>query len=167
MGDAIEPQIYEPDESLPRDLLALRRFARLMDAAVEIPGLRKRIGIDAAVGLIPGFGDAAGAVFSFTIILAALRHRVPFRKVMKMVAKVVIDVLVGTIPVLGDVFDVFFQENMQNVETIIRNRNRAKAPRGWREAGVAVGILTAAILFVAAILSIAIVWFAIVAIRSR
>ena len=61
MQSPLIPEVIEP-EALPRDLEALRRFAYLMDEAVAIPGTRRRVGIDAALGLIPGVGDAIGGL---------------------------------------------------------------------------------------------------------
>ncbi len=48
-NEAIIPEVIEPDEKLPVDLVVLRRFAYLMDEAVAVPGTRRRIGVDAAV----------------------------------------------------------------------------------------------------------------------
>lgn len=126
---SVIPEVVEPDETLPPDLRRLKRFAVLLDAAVEIPGTRRRIGLDAAVGLIPGVGDAVGAVVSSWIIVAALRHRVPPPKILRMFANILLDLGIGTIPVIGDIFDLFFTENIGNVDIVIRNRNRTRPPR--------------------------------------
>lgn len=123
------PEVVEPDEALPPDLVALRRFAWLLDAAVAIPGTRKRMGISAAVGLVPGVGDAVGAFLSAWILIGAIRHRVPMGKVTKMFVNVIVDVLVGSIPIVGDIADILFKENIGNVEILVRNRNRSLAPR--------------------------------------
>jgi len=125
----IIPEVLEPDENLPRDLQAMKRFAHLMDEAVQIPGTRKRIGLDAAIGLIPGIGDALGAAISMWVVAGALRHRVPMLKIARMVLNIVIDLVVGSIPVAGDVFDLLFTENVGNVNLLIRHRNRHKSPR--------------------------------------
>src|SRR5260221_12689870 len=77
MPDIFIPEVIEPDEKLPADLVALRHFARLMDEAVPIPGMKKRIGLDAGLSLIPGVGGVIGAGLSTWIIVGALRHRVP------------------------------------------------------------------------------------------
>ncbi len=123
------PEVVEPDAALPQDLVALRRLAWLLDAAVAIPGTRKRVGISAAIGLVPGVGDAVGAFLSAWIIIGAFRHRVPGRKLVRMIMNVVVDVLVGAIPIIGDVTDVLFKENLGNVDLLIRNRDRSRPPR--------------------------------------
>jgi hypothetical protein len=123
------PEIVEPDDALPQDLVALRKLAWLLDAAVAIPGTRKRIGVSAAIGLVPGVGDAVGAFLSAWIIIGAFRHRVPGRKLGRMIMNVVADVLVGSIPIVGDITDILFKENLGNIELLIRNRDRSRPPR--------------------------------------
>ncbi|HEY0591355.1 MAG TPA: DUF4112 domain-containing protein [Thermoanaerobaculia bacterium] len=137
------PEVVVPDEALPQDLVALRRLAWLLDAAVAIPGTRKRIGISAAIGLVPGIGDAVGAFLSAWIIIGAIRHRVPGRKLARMIANVVVDVLVGAIPVVGDVTDVLFKENLGNIDLLIRNRDRSRPPRSAAHLVLAVLLLFA------------------------
>ena len=127
-----------PAGPLPRDLVALQRFATLMDEQFQIPGLGTRIGLDALLGFVPGIGDAGGALLSSWIILGALRHHVPAIHILRMVLNVAIDTMVGAVPVLGDVFDIFFKENVDNVALIVRYRDPARPPRS------AVGIWLAA-----------------------
>jgi hypothetical protein len=114
---------------LPRDLVALRRFAFLMDEAVEVPWTGRRIGIDALLGLIPGVGDAIGALLSTWVIVAALRHRVPMRKIARMAGNILLDLGVGSIPILGDIFDFLFEENVYNVDLLLRHRRPDRKPR--------------------------------------
>ena len=123
------PEVIEPDEKLPADLVALRRFAFLMDEAVAIPGTRKRVGLDAAVGLIPGIGDVIGGIMSALIVIAALRHRVPMRKIARMIINILIDVFIGEIPILGDIFDFLFEENLMNMRILMMYRDRRQPPR--------------------------------------
>jgi hypothetical protein len=163
----IIPEIYEADESIPADLRAMRRFARLMDEAVAIPGTTKRIGLDAALGVIPGVGDAAGALFSLWILVGAIRHRVPMRVFMKMLGAVLLDLVVGSIPFLGDIFDVLFRENVANVELVVKHRNRQVPPRGMKEAGVGMAVGLMALLALFAVILAVIVVIAIIALRSR
>lgn len=142
-GRKLQVEVYEPDEMLPADLLALRRFARLMDAAFAIPGTRKRLGLSSAIGLIPGVGDAVGALLGSWLIFGALRHRVPMPKIARMLVNLLIDLGIGAIPVIGDVFDFFFTENLSNAEILIRHRDRTRPPRS----SVTIAIVFAAALF--------------------
>lgn len=117
------------EELLPRDLEALRRFAYLMDEAVAIPGTRRRVGVDAAVGLIPGVGAVVGGVLSAWIVIGALRHRVPALTIARMLFNIVLDVTIGAIPFLGDVFDWLWEENVMNLRLLLKHRDRSRPPR--------------------------------------
>lgn len=148
------PEVLEPDSKLPKDLLALRNFATLLDEAIPIPGTRRKIGLDAGLGLIPGVGDAIGAFLSAWILLGALRHRVPLPKIGRMLVNIFIDLGVGSIPVIGDLFDFFFQENMMNLRILMESRDRSRPPRRTAEiAGAAffvfLGIAGMALFFIA------------------
>jgi hypothetical protein len=123
------PDVIEPDEKLPRDLVALRRFAFFMDEAFTIPGTRFKVGLDALVGLIPGIGDVIGGVMSAWIVVGAIRHRVPARIVLRMIANIVADLLFGAVPVAGDVFDFMFEENIMNMRLLEKHRDRRRPPR--------------------------------------
>lgn len=135
----IIPEVVEPDEKLPRDLVALRKFAYLMDEAVRIPGTGRGIGLDAALGFIPGIGDVIGGLLSAWIIVGGLRHRVPLRKIIRMVVNVLLDMLIGEIPVFGDIFDIAFEENLMNMRLLLAHRDRSRAPRSF--AGIAVATI--------------------------
>ena len=58
------PEVIEPDEKLPADLVALRKFSILMDEAVGIPGTKFRFGLDPLLSLVPGIGDVISALLS-------------------------------------------------------------------------------------------------------
>lgn len=149
-GDRIHiPEVIEPDESLPPDLLALRRFARLMDEAIAIPWTGRRVGLDAGIGLIPGVGDVISATMSAWIIVVALRHRVPMRKIFRMMANVAIDLGVGAIPVVGDVFDFLFEQNVMNLELLMKHRNRSLPPRSKSEIAAAAIFVTIVLVLLA------------------
>ena len=73
-----ETDVAAHGEPLPPDLLALKKFAELMDEAVAVPGTSRRVGLDALIGLVPGVGDVAGALLSTWIVFGALRWRVSY-----------------------------------------------------------------------------------------
>jgi hypothetical protein len=158
----IIPEVVVDEGVIPRDLVLLRQFAVLMDEAVAIPGTRKRIGLDAAIGLVPGIGDAVGAVLSLWILVGAVRHRVPGRIIAKMLWNVFIDMTVGMIPIAGDLFDLLFRENVRNVELLIRNRDRRRRPMNAAEIGLVAaaffGIIVIGIIMSFVALFVGLIW---------
>jgi hypothetical protein len=95
------------DENL--DLLS-----HILDDFLRIPGTSIRFGLDGIVGLIPGIGDLVGGIASCVIIFAAWTRGVPYVTVARMMANVGIEVVVGSIPVLGDMFDIAWRANRRN-----------------------------------------------------
>lgn len=93
----------------------LERLAGLLDDRFRVPGTRWRFGFDSLIGLVPGIGDAAGAVLSLYIIVEAARLGVPKRKLARMLAHTGIDAVVGTVPIVGDLFDAGYKANRRNV----------------------------------------------------
>lgn len=150
MSDKVHiPEVIEPDSALPKDLVALRRFAYLMDEAFVIPGTRMRLGIDAMLGLIPGIGDVIGAVLSSWIIAGALRHRVPALVIARMVLNVSIDLIFGAVPLAGDAFDFLFEENMMNMRLLEKHRDRHKPPRSASQIALVLGAIVAFLVLLA------------------
>ena len=98
----------------------LRGIAKVLDDAVRVPGTNIRFGLDAVLGLLPGAGDAVtGVVAAYAIVLAA-RLGAPPVVIARMTMNVLIDVATGTIPVLGDIFDVGWKSNRKNVQLLER-----------------------------------------------
>ena len=99
---------------------SLRKLARVMDTAVRIPGTRVRFGLDAVLGLLPGAGDVASGAVSLYSILVAARLGAPKSVLVRMATNIVIDSAIGTIPLLGDLFDVGWKANTRNVALLDR-----------------------------------------------
>ena len=97
---------------------SIERLAWLMDDLIPIPGLGWRFGLDALVGLIPGFGDTATSLVSFYILVAAVRHRVPKITLLRMGLNLALDYVVGSLPVVGDLFDAWWKSNHRNVDLL-------------------------------------------------
>ena len=97
----------------------LETLAHSLDGLFRVPGTDWRFGLDALVGLIPGVGDAVTSVASFTILLGAVRHRVPKIVILRMAMNLAIDYVVGSIPFLGDAFDFVWKANQKNM-TLLR-----------------------------------------------
>jgi Domain of unknown function (DUF4112) len=118
-----EPEIFTPgqaphkrfgggggafrDENL--DLLS-----RVLDTWFRIPGTSIRFGLDGIIGFVPGIGDFAGGAASCIIVLAAFFRGVPMVTIARMVVNLVIEVGVGMVPVLGNLFDIGWRANRRN-----------------------------------------------------
>ncbi len=100
------------------NLERLRSLSYLLDEAIEIPGTSYRIGIDPIIGLLPGAGDYLTAAFSAYIILESAKMGVPKATLSRMLLNIVIDTLVGSIPMLGDLFDATWKGNSKNMELL-------------------------------------------------
>ncbi|MBD2523506.1 DUF4112 domain-containing protein [Nostoc sp. FACHB-133] len=109
--------MIEPDAKAPT-LKRLRQLSRLLDNVITIPGTKIGFGIDPILGLIPIGGDFLGVMFSSYIILEAARLGVSRATLGKMVVNVIVDGLVGTVPVLGDFFDFAWRANTNNIKLL-------------------------------------------------
>jgi hypothetical protein len=115
----------------PRDSIeiarSLERVGWLMDDLIRVPVLGWRFGLDAIIGLIPGFGDTATSVASFYILASAVRYRVPKITLLRMGLNLGIDYLLGSIPLVGDLFDAWWKANRMNLRLL---RERAVVAAG-------------------------------------
>ena len=100
---------------------SLRSLQQLLDSAFRVPGTNIQFGWDPIIGLLPWIGDILAAIFSCAIILQAHHMQVPRVVQLRMVMNVVIDVVLGVIPVFGDVADVFWKSNAKNFALLERH----------------------------------------------
>jgi len=110
------------DKDLTDRLRRLDRLSQLLDNAFAIPGTRFRIGLDGIIGLIPGIGDAAGAVLSIYVILQAARLGLPVSALLRMLGNVAIETVVGAVPIVGDIFDIVWKANIRNMALLRGHR---------------------------------------------
>ena len=99
-----------------RELRSVEMLARLMDAQFQIPGTRFRFGLDHLIGLIPGFGDFTGLLVSGYMILICARNGASGFLLARMTLNILIDALIGSIPLIGDVFDFAYKANNRNLK---------------------------------------------------
>jgi hypothetical protein len=114
------PTYYTPTADARRSI-DLEWLANLLDSRWRIPGTTWRFGVDALAGLVPGIGDVASALASLIILDAARRADVPRHVIVRMVGNVVLDTVVGSIPALGRIFDVYFKANRRNLDLFHRH----------------------------------------------
>ncbi|MGQ9370976.1 DUF4112 domain-containing protein [Azospirillum sp. A39] len=107
----------------------LRHLATLLDSRWRIPGTRIPIGLDGIASLVPVVGDSATAVVSAYIVYEAMRFGLPKSLIARMAANVGLDWLVGSVPVLGTLFDIGFKANRRNVDLLHRHLEEKMARR--------------------------------------
>ena len=97
-----------------------RTVAQLMDAAVRVPGTRVGLGLDFLLGLVPGIGDlTSGAIGAYGLYVAQ-RMGAPTSVLLRMAGNLALDSVVGTVPLLGDLFDAGFRANLRNLDLLDR-----------------------------------------------
>jgi hypothetical protein len=105
------------------------RLAHWLDTVFRVPGTKIRFGLDPILGaLAPGLGDAVTGGLGTYLFFVALRRGVPLGVIARMALNVLIDTVVGSVPVVGDVFDVAWKSNAKNLELIRRHAGRRGPP---------------------------------------
>lgn len=121
------------------ELEFIRQIRKWMDEAITLPGTNLKVGLDPIIGLIPGIGDLSSAAIGAYVLRAANRLGVPTVVMVRMLFNLVIDTLIGVIPVVGDYLDVLYKANSKNValvEQAIVNRETTARSSWWRLVGV-------------------------------
>ena len=101
----------------------LRRLSQILDNAIPIPGTGYRIGIDPILGLLPGGGDTVAGALGAYIVVEAARIGLPRKVIWQMVGNIVLDSVIGTVPVFGDLFDAGWKANVKNIALLERHLN--------------------------------------------
>lgn len=126
LGDDVSPEL----KGAIKAQLApwAERLVRITDELIRIPGTNIHIGLDPILGaLFPGAGDVVTGAGSIALLFLALKERIPTVAIGRMVVNIGIDTLVGSVPVLGDAFDVVWRANRKNLEIIEQYRDDPKA----------------------------------------
>lgn len=93
-------------------------FAKLLDSQFRIPGTDIRFGLDPIIGLIPGLGDVIGYIASATIVLGIVQKGVSGKVIFQMLGNILLDMLIGLVPVLGSFFDFVYKANDRNIQLL-------------------------------------------------
>jgi Domain of unknown function (DUF4112) len=102
----------------------MEALARLMDGAFVLPGTNIRLGLDAIVGLVPVAGDVISGLISSYLIWEARQLGAPKWLIARMMANTLLDTTIGSIPVVGDAFDILFRANMKNMALLRRHMEK-------------------------------------------
>ena len=123
-----------------------------MDDLFRVPVLGWRFGLDALIGLIPGFGDTATSLVSFYILVNAVRYGVPKITLLRMGLNIAIDYVVGSLPFAGDMLDAWWKSNRKNLDllkeraTVSAEEARAASAGDWLfVGGIMLGLIGLAV----------------------
>lgn len=115
---AVDVEVLPPErvegEALREDEPLMRLIAHVMDNAFRVPGTRIRFGLDPILGLLPGFGDTAAAVISALSLVQSARFGLPKIVLARMATNVLVNTMLGAIPIVGDAFSFWFKSNQRN-----------------------------------------------------
>jgi hypothetical protein len=118
--------------TLDQDAINRMRFvAKVLDEGMEVPGTSFRIGLDPILGVLPAAGDAVSAAISLYIVAESARLGVSYSTLLKMLANISVDLVVGSVPVLGVIFDAFWKANVRNFEMALEELVEAAEGTGF------------------------------------
>lgn len=128
----VEPYSPDPYPVEPRQRSGLERvraLSRLLDNAIAVPGTDYRFGIDPLIGLLPGGGDTFTGLISAYIIWEAALMGLPRSTLIRMTWNVLLEVIVGTIPFIGDLFDFAWKANARNARLLEKHLAHPRTSR--------------------------------------
>lgn len=102
----------------------IEALERLLEGLVEVPGLGRKVGLDAVIGLIPVVGDAVTALMGLYLVWEARNLGMPKWKLWQMAGNVGIDSLLGAVPVAGDLFDFMYRSNSKNLKIVRKHLDK-------------------------------------------
>lgn len=119
-------------EPTPAELKWIDRFSKFLDSKFKIPGTDITFGIDPIIGLIPVAGDVSTFGISGLLILSMIRNGASREVVIRMLFNVGLDALVGMVPILGSLFDVYYKANRRNYKLLTEHQVEGKHDgNGW------------------------------------
>ncbi len=147
-----------PRYSAANERLRIARFlADLLDQRFTIPGTSIRVGLDPILGLIPGIGDIVANLTGSVILFIAAQYHLPKVVLLRMGLNIAVNALIGGIPILGDVFSIWFRSNAKNatlLERYLKSDTQAASSSDWF---FVVAVIVAVLLVLAAVV-LALTW---------
>ena len=108
-------------QDLDTELARLRTIARRLDALFRIPGTRLTVGIDNLLGFLPVIGDAAALAPALWLVWKARQLGATPGAQIVMLGNLAIDTIIGSVPLIGDLFDIAYNANIRNVRLLEAN----------------------------------------------
>jgi hypothetical protein len=122
-----DPRVRDSSE-VPDAVIWL--VSRVLDTIFRVPGTRIRFGLEPVIGLIPVLGDQVTTLISAALLFRSLQHRLPKIALVRMALNIAINGLVGMVPIIGDIFVLWYKPNIRNYR--ILQRYVGQAPQSSR-----------------------------------
>jgi hypothetical protein len=129
-----------------RALERYRALAHALDARWRVPGIGIRFGWDAIIGLVPGLGDAIAGLLGGYGLYVGWRLGAPGVVLARILLNLVVETVIGSIPVAGDLFDIGFRADLRNVALLDRwlaHPHETRRRSRWLFLSIALGLAAA------------------------
>ncbi|MEX0606225.1 MAG: DUF4112 domain-containing protein [Marinobacter sp.] len=136
-----QPQNPEQQKYIS-SLRRLDRYAQMLDSKFRIPFTRIRFGLDPVIGLVPGVGDVAGLGLSLYLIGEAIKIGAGTRTIVKMLGNVLVEFVIGLVPLFGDAFDLMWKANDRNAALVRAHIEQKLTPSKPRRRWLSYGLVT-------------------------
>jgi hypothetical protein len=136
------------------DLSWVDNLTHLMDSRFRLPGTNFRFGLDPILGLLPGVGDATSMLISGVLIFYMYRNGASRKAMLMMIGNVVLDTVIGSIPILGNIFDFAYKANERNIRIMKRHYHEGR----YQGKGTGILITAALVLIGVMVLMLWLVW---------
>ena len=149
------PILTDAQRAVPQ-LKWIDGFSRLLDTKFRIPGTDVRFGLDFLLGLVPGAGDLVSLGMSGVLVATMAKNGASPLLAAKMLFNVGLDAIVGTVPIMGNIFDLVYKANYRNA-VLMREYYQEGQHQGsvWPVVlGVLVGVVVIFVLMIWAALAV-------------
>ncbi|WP_017731751.1 DUF4112 domain-containing protein [Nafulsella turpanensis] len=126
----------------PKDLRWVEEISRLMDSKFRLPGTRFRFGLDPIIGLLPVVGDVVTLAISGGLVLYMIKYGASGKVIVLMLINLFLDATIGSIPIIGSIFDFFYKSNTRNINLLKKYYQEEK----YQGSGIGIILLVAFIL---------------------
>jgi Domain of unknown function (DUF4112) len=150
----------KPVEAKLASVRRLRRFSYLLDSAIGIPGTRWRLGLDPILDAFPVVGDFLGTALSVYIVIEAARLGSSRETLIQMVTNILVDAVIGFVPVLGTVADAVWKANIKNVALLEQELDVPQSERkaDWLFLALLLGVLLLAVVALVIVSALLLSW---------
>jgi hypothetical protein len=131
----------EQEQKAKEELYWVEEISRIMDSGFRFPGTNFRFGLDPIIGLIPGVGDIASYAVSAVLVYIMAKYGVSGRVVVLMALNITLDATIGSIPVIGAIFDFFYKANDRNIRLLKKHYHEGKYQGSGAGTLITIGIV--------------------------